>query len=222
MVDGVVFGRGMESAALVRFSARRKTLALKVVEGQIVVYAPTGTSQQCINAFVQRSQSWIDKQQVKQQKQQADLADKTYTLDGQFMYLGRSYTLAQLLAEDVHTDQPLQSQLIHWFQQQAKRLLEKKTQAMAARIRQPYQGIRLGYYRSKWGSCNSKRVLSYHWAIVQAPEAVIDYLVAHEVSHLKHMNHSAQFWALVATLCPDYQVHRKWLREHGHRLRLLL
>ena len=69
MVDGVVFGRGMESAALVRFSARRKTLALKVVEGQIVVYAPTGTSQQCINAFVQRSQSWIDKQQIKQQKQ---------------------------------------------------------------------------------------------------------------------------------------------------------
>jgi len=213
----------------ISYSARRKTLALKVVDGQVVVYAQTGTSQQRIDAFVQRSQSWIDKQQTKQQKHQAEVANKTYTLDGQFMYLGRSYTLAQLLAEDIDTDQPLQAQLIHWFQQQAKRLLEQKTQAMATRIRQPYRGIRqpyrgirLGYYRSKWGSCNSKRVLSYHWAIVQAPEAVIDYLVAHEVSHLKHMNHSAQFWALVATLCPDYQAHRKWLREHGHRLRLLL
>lgn len=212
----------MESPALVRFSTRRKTLALKVVDGQVVVYAPTGTSQQRIDTFVQRSQSWIDKQQTKQQKQQAEVANKTYTLDGQFMYLGRPYTLAQLLAEDIDTDQPLQAQLIHWFQQQAKRLLAQKTHAMSARIRQSYRGIRLGYYRSKWGSCNSKRVLSYNWAIVQAPEAVIDYLVAHEVSHLKHMNHSAHFWALVEKLCPDYQTHRTWLREHGHRLRLLL
>ena len=212
----------MESPALVRFSARRKTLALKVVEGQVVVYAPTSTPQRTIDAFLQRAQSWIQKQQNKQRKQQADVANKTYTLDSQFMYLGRSYTLAQLLAEDIDTDQPLQTQLIHWFQQQAKRLLAQKTQAMAARIRQSYHGIRLGYYRSKWGSCNSKRVLSYHWAIVQAPEAVIDYLVAHEVSHLKHMNHSAHFWALVEKLCPDYQAQRKWLREHGHRLRLLL
>ena len=212
----------MESPALVRFSARRKTLALKVVEGQVVVYAPTSTPQRTIDAFLQRTQSWIQKQQSKQRKQQADVANKTYTLDGQFMYLGRSYTLAQLLAEDIDTDQPLQTQLIHWFQQQAKRLLEQKTQAMAARICQSYHGIRLGYYRSKWGSCNSKRVLSYNWAIVQAPEAVMDYLVAHEVSHLKHMNHSAHFWALVEKLCPDYQAHRTWLRQHGHRLRLLL
>ena len=212
----------MESPALIRFSDRRKTLALKVVDGQVVVYAPTGTSQQRIDTFVQRSQSWIDKQQTKQQKQQAEVANKTYTLDGQFMYLGRPYTLAQLLAEDIDTDQPLQAQLIHWFQQQAKRLLAQKTHAMSARIRQSYRSIRLGYYRSKWGSCNSKRVLSYNWAIVQAPEAVIDYLVAHEVSHLKHMNHSAHFWALVEKLCPDYQTHRTWLRDHGHRLGLLL
>ena len=212
----------MESPALVQFSARRKTLALKVVDGQVVVYAPTGTSQQRIDTFVRRSQSWVDKQQTKQQKQQAEVANKTFTLDGQFMYLGRSYTVAQLLAEDIQTDQPLQVQLIHWFQQQAKRLLEQKTQVMAAHICQSYHSIRLGYYRSKWGSCNSKRILSYNWAIVQAPEAVIDYLVAHEVSHLKHMNHSTQFWALVEKLCPNYQTHRKWLREHGHRLRLLL
>ena len=76
------------------------------------------------------------------------------------------------------------------------------------------------FTRSKWGHCTSEGVLQYNWHIVLAPEPVVDYLVAHEVCHLRHLNHSAHFWALVASVCPDYQAQRDWLKANGRCLTL--
>ncbi|HEY1796577.1 MAG TPA: SprT family zinc-dependent metalloprotease [Stellaceae bacterium] len=73
--------------------------------------------------------------------------------------------------------------------------------------------------KSRWGSCSSNGDLSFSWRLVLAPEAVIDYVVAHEVAHLVEMNHSPRFWRLVETLAPDSAGPRAWLRRH--RLRLL-
>ncbi|MBK5933277.1 M48 family metallopeptidase [Rhodovulum imhoffii] len=69
--------------------------------------------------------------------------------------------------------------------------------------------------RSRWGSCSSRGDLMFSWRLVMAPPAVLDYVAAHEVAHLKEMNHSPAFWALVARLCPDHAEHRIWLRENG-------
>lgn len=76
--------------------------------------------------------------------------------------------------------------------------------------------------RSRWGSCTSDGALSFSWRLVMAPDAVLDYVAAHEAAHLVEMNHSAAFWALVADLRPDWKRQRAWLRAHGpdlHRLR---
>ncbi len=72
--------------------------------------------------------------------------------------------------------------------------------------------------RSRWGSCSSRGNLSFCWRLIFAPHPVVAYLAAHEVSHLKHMNHSPAFWQTVAQLDPDYMKSRRWLREHGHTL----
>lgn len=72
--------------------------------------------------------------------------------------------------------------------------------------------------RSRWGSCSSTGNLSFSWRLVFAPREVMEYVVAHEVAHLKHMNHSAAFWSLVEYLCPDYEVAKEWLRLHGKHL----
>jgi predicted metal-dependent hydrolase len=72
--------------------------------------------------------------------------------------------------------------------------------------------------RSRWGSCSSSGRLSFSWRIVMAPPQVIDYLAAHEVAHLVHLDHSPRFWELVATLCPGHAAARAWLKRHGASL----
>ena len=72
--------------------------------------------------------------------------------------------------------------------------------------------------KSRWGSCSTKGNINYNWRIVLAPKEVIDYLVCHEVSHLKHPNHSTDFWSTVESLCPSYKDSRNWLKTHGKEL----
>lgn len=72
--------------------------------------------------------------------------------------------------------------------------------------------------RSRWGSCSAERRLSFSWRIVMAPPAVLAYLVAHEMAHLREMNHAPAFWALCHELCPDTDAGREWLRRHGGSL----
>jgi predicted metal-dependent hydrolase len=71
---------------------------------------------------------------------------------------------------------------------------------------------------SRWGSCSSARSLSFSWRLILAPEFVLDYVVAHEVAHIKQMNHSPRFWAEVKKLVPDIAAPQRWLRSHGRDL----
>jgi predicted metal-dependent hydrolase len=72
--------------------------------------------------------------------------------------------------------------------------------------------------RSRWGSCSSQGNLMYSWRLIMAPDAVLDYVAAHEVAHLVHMDHSDRFWAQVHAIFPDYKNQRRWLRENGSDL----
>ena len=71
---------------------------------------------------------------------------------------------------------------------------------------------------SRWGSCGSDGALCFCWRLILAPEAVLDYVVAHEVAHLRYMNHGPRFWALVARLTPDAKGAQAWLKAHGDTL----
>lgn len=72
--------------------------------------------------------------------------------------------------------------------------------------------------RSRWGSCYSTGNLSFSWRLIFAPRKVLEYVVAHEIAHLKHMNHSSRFWDLTEVICPNYHVPKEWLRVHGKEL----
>ncbi|SHF68508.1 hypothetical protein SAMN02745157_2745 [Kaistia soli DSM 19436] len=80
------------------------------------------------------------------------------------------------------------------------------------------KAVRLGDPASRWGSCSSSGTISYSWRVVMAPPSVLDYLVAHEVAHLREMNHSPRFWKLVRQLCPDLEAAKTWLTRNGATL----
>lgn len=85
----------------------------------------------------------------------------------------------------------------------------------AAALGRRFTALGLRDTRSRWGSCTHDGRLMYSWRLAMAPPEVLDYVAAHEVAHLAHMDHSPRFWSAVAGLCPDYQRHRGWLRQHG-------
>ncbi len=81
-----------------------------------------------------------------------------------------------------------------------------------------YTSITIRDQKTRWGSCSSTGTLSFNYRLIFAPPRILDYVVVHELCHLTHMNHSKDFWNMVASVMPEYKVHRKWLREHGHEL----
>jgi len=105
-----------------------------------------------------------------------------------------------------------------FLKKEARLDLEPLVARHAAQIGKPVRSLTMKDTRSRWGSCSWDGNLSFSWRIVMAPPSVIDYLAAHEVAHLKEMNHGPKFWALCRDLCPGTEAAQKWLKQHGSQL----
>ena len=102
-----------------------------------------------------------------------------------------------------------------YLKREARRDLEAASRHYAKEIGARIKRVSVRDQSSRWGSCSSSGVLSYSWRLIFAPPHVLDYLAAHEVAHLKEMNHSARFWRLLDRLCPEMQRAKIWLDVHG-------
>ena len=105
-----------------------------------------------------------------------------------------------------------------WLKQRALHFLADQSKQYAKLLQVKVQKVRVREVRSRWGSCSHKGNLSYSWRLIFAPLEVTQYVCAHEVAHLVHMNHSPAFWNTVALICENYKDHRNWLRSNGHTL----
>jgi predicted metal-dependent hydrolase len=105
-----------------------------------------------------------------------------------------------------------------WLKAQARTLLTAKAHALATRVGRKVKAVRIADPRTRWGSAASDATLAFSWRLVLAPPEVLDYVVAHEVAHLHHMNHGPQFWALVGELAGDVTAPRAWLAANGAKL----
>lgn len=108
--------------------------------------------------------------------------------------------------------------LLDFLKRQARTRLDEAVMRHAAALGVRPRQIRITDTTSRWGSCSSSRTLSFSWRIIMAPPEVLDYLAAHEVAHLREMNHSERFWNHVRNICPDMDIHKTWLRRHGAKL----
>ena len=101
-----------------------------------------------------------------------------------------------------------------WLRNNAKETLAQKTAEWAQKMGVEFNQIFIKDQRTLWASCSGKKNINFSYRIVKMPQAVQDYLVVHELSHLTYMNHGDEYWALVAQFCPDYKLHRRWLNEN--------
>lgn len=112
----------------------------------------------------------------------------------------------------------LPRRITDFLKREARRDLEAATTRHAASLGVTVKNVRLGDPTSRWGSCSSSGTIAYSWRMILAPPAVLDYLAAHEVAHLREMNHSARFWRHVASICPGMEEAKSWLTRHGASL----
>ena len=101
-----------------------------------------------------------------------------------------------------------------WYRQQAEKLIKERADELCPRLGVAYNRLTVRGAKTRWGSCSQKGNLNFNWKLMMAPEPVIDYVIIHELAHLKEMNHSKNFWKLVAEHCPKWRTHRKWLKSH--------
>ena len=126
-----------------------------------------------------------------------------------------------LIGKTLHVAAPPENvpeDIRRWLQNRAKDELKARAEDKSQLINQQFRRITVGDMASRWGSCSPKGDLSFSWRIIMAPEYALDYLVAHEVSHLKEMNHSKRFWTIVNHLTDDLERGRAWLRDQGASL----
>lgn len=110
---------------------------------------------------------------------------------------------------------PLADEELRQLSYQAAQYIPPRVAMYAERIGVSYGRITIRHQRTRWGSCSTKGNLNFNCLLMLTPPEVIDYVIVHELCHRKEMNHSARFWALVASILPDYARQKRWLREHG-------
>lgn len=105
-----------------------------------------------------------------------------------------------------------------WYKKQARFHLSRKVELYAEMIGVKVRRLTIRDGASRWGSCSSNGTLSFSWRLVMAPPSVLDYVAAHEVAHLREMNHGTRFWRLVDRMVGDSSAAQDWLRENGSHL----
>lgn len=107
-----------------------------------------------------------------------------------------------------------------WYRKEAADIIGEKAADYGKLLKVTFREIHIKDQRSRWGSCSSKKNLNFNFRLIMAPEPVLDYVVIHELCHLRHMDHSKSFWAMVESICPPYRQYRKWLKDYGESLYL--
>ncbi len=216
-------------------SARRRTISIEVRAAQVSVRAPLNAPKAALLGFLRQKAGWVRAKLAEQRERMEDVPPETQYATGTLLRLmdetlrlvishGPRAAVARM-GNDLHlmlssrAKMPEQEQiralLARWYAQQAMHILTRKTHQLCATAGLRCAQVNIRATRSKWGHCTSKGVIQYNWQILLAPEAIVDYLVAHEVSHLRHHNHSPDFWALVTHFCPSCKSDRAWLKANG-------
>lgn len=195
--------------------SKRRTLCVQVIGSEVIVRSPFLLPKMFIDRFVEEKQSWINKTLSKTQISKELNPNEIY-------YLGTVRTLCFGEEEKIEQNS-ITLRSIGSTNLERKKALEKflkqETSAIVKDLIDKYPQFTCGklkfsYYLSKWGSCSPEDDLTFNIKLAMCPLQVIEYVVIHELCHIRVKNHSSRFWSEVESLMKDYKINRKWLRDH--------
>jgi predicted metal-dependent hydrolase len=177
----------------------------------LVATIPRGGSQKEAWQFIQRSHPWIERQIAKSAR-----AESAITADTEVWFRGEKTFVRDVLPETGEGD--LKAALFEHLQKLAVSELVTRTRELVALTNSQIDRITIRNQRSRWGSCSIRRTISLNWRLIQTPQFVVDYIILHELMHLRQMNHSNKFWAEVESVCPLWRDAEKWIKGHSREI----
>ncbi|MEQ8456658.1 MAG: SprT family zinc-dependent metalloprotease [Sandaracinaceae bacterium] len=215
-----------------RRSARRRSVQVTVDRGgELILSAPNECSVATMEDFVKAKRFWIYTKLAEKEALHPQVSRKQYVSGEGFPYLGRSYRL--LLVNDQNVPLKLErgrfkmrradatqgrEHMVAWYQAHAAAWLSKPVERLKARVGVDPRGVVVQDLGYRWGSCGKGRKLYFHWRSILLPPRIVEYIVVHELVHLREPHHTAEFWTRVERAMPDFGQRKQWLAEHAGEL----
>lgn len=168
----------------------RRTLALQIKNGAVIIRAPFKTSKEDIDSFIEKHRGWIEKNLLKMKEREDAFGE-----------------IKRLSEDDIRA-----------LADKARVIIPERVRFYAGKIGVTYGKITIRNQSTRWGSCSAKGNLNFNCLLMLAPPEVLDSVVVHELCHRKEMNHSKRFYEEVLKVYPDYRIWDKWLKENGEIL----
>lgn len=217
----------------------RKTMEIAVEPPDVVtVTAPVGTNKELILEKVQSKGSWIIQKLYSFKHMNCKQINREFVNGESFMYLGRTYSLqievdssirksevklyrGKFVVKSKDKDEEIiKRSMEEWYRDKAKEIIEQRVSYYQRFFNVAPKGIKIKEQKKRWGSCTSKNELLFNWRCIMAKSNALDYIIVHEMCHMYHKDHSKNFWDLLASVLPDYEIRKEWLKNYGVRMDL--
>jgi predicted metal-dependent hydrolase len=216
----------------VQRSNRAKSADLIVERGQIRIVIPKETAIAQIERIIAKKERWI-RQKLRLQATVVEPKPKEFISGEAFPYLGKNYRLMVIYGSKDHvalrlgrievcvaerrdskgTEDRVRSLLVAWYREKAIKRINEKVEKYSKRLGVKPKSVKVRDYKSRWGSCILPSTISFNWRIVMAPHKIIDYVVVHELCHLKYHDHSERFWKSVDRIVTGRIEIQAWLKR---------
>jgi len=238
-MNSIKFGNQTIEYNLTR-SNKRKTISISVDQHGVSVISPSAIELEKVETVLYQKAVWIKKQLADFEEMNASIPQRSFLSGEKLPYLGRFYRLKVMktdtikptfrfyqgrflaeiskgVAEQNHRDviYPL---YVEWIKHRADELAQNRLKPFTLKLQQEPKQIMIKEQEQRWGSCTPTGNILLNWRIFLAPTSIVDYVLAHELAHLKYMNHSKEYWDTLRMLLPDYERRKEWLRVNGRTL----
>ena len=211
---------------------QRRTVGLKITQAGLVIHAPKRISQSQLEDIIVQKADWVLRKLASVTANK--IPEIQWQHGEQLLFLGNAMTLTiehnarskaveyepgvLQLAMPNQDEMLIARKVVQWYKKQAITDFTRRLEIFSSKLGVKFTSLTLSNAASRWGSCNSKKEIRLNWRLLQAPPHIINYVVCHELAHIKEMNHSAKFWATVASIFPDYKAAEKELKAISPQL----
>lgn len=214
-------------------SQRRKTAQITVKATAIEVRVPGWVSDKWVQNWLKDKQDWVAKSWLNAHQHSSAFCLKMKQ-GASFPYMGKNYRVlwkknkenrVELLGENLLIELSVRSRIAeqdkatevlkHWYKEQAFSLFKQRLEYWQKQTGLSSSILKIKAFKRRWGSCSSAGVITLNWKLIMLDISLVDYVIIHELAHLKHMNHGKAFWALVSRYCPQWKARRTALNQRG-------
>lgn len=219
---------------IIEKTERRKTVSIFIErDGSVRVLAPATSSDEKIEEAVKAKQYQIFTKLAKWDELNQGKVNRQFVNGQSFLYFGRNYRLSIVDNQDVplklskgyltlnrKTLNKADKAFKMFYKEKVERKITERLKLIEDKFHLKPSSIKVLELQNRWASCTPKKGLNFHWKCAMAPVPVLDYIIIHEMVHLKYPNHSAEFWNELDKKMPNYKEHENWLKQNGVKMSL--